>query len=85
LKAEATSDPATDTSLDYLMQVIRGEVHATSEERLRAAIAALPFQHPKLAEAQGGKKTAAADAAKTAGAGRFAPPSAPKLVADNTK
>ncbi|TEA79827.1 terminase small subunit [Allopusillimonas ginsengisoli] len=43
--------------------------------RLDAAKALMPFTHPKVADQ--GKKDARADAAKKAGAGRFAPPPPP--------
>jgi len=43
----------------------------------------LPFKHKKLGE--GGKKDLKADAAKTAGGGKFSPTAPPKLVAAGGK
>jgi phage terminase small subunit len=43
--------------------------------RVRAAIAAVQYKHPKAGD--GGKKESVVDAAKKAGAGRFAPAAAP--------
>ncbi|MCY0389620.1 terminase small subunit [Robbsia sp. Bb-Pol-6] len=56
-----------------------------TEQKLRvdAAKALMPFMHAKVGEA--GKKDAKADAAKKAGAGKFAATAPPKLVVNNRK
>lgn len=69
---------------DFAMDVIN-DASASMDDKVRLAIAVMPYQRPKLAEVAANKKGAAADAAKSAGAGRFATPTGPKLVADNTK
>ncbi|PQV50981.1 terminase small subunit [Paraburkholderia sp. BL21I4N1] len=51
--------------------------------RVDAAKTLMPFMHAKMAEA--GKKDAKADAAKKAGAGKFAATVPPKLVVNNRK
>jgi len=51
--------------------------------RVDAAKALMPFVHAKVGEA--GKKDAKADAAKKAGAGKFASAAPPKLVVNNRK
>jgi phage terminase small subunit len=51
--------------------------------RVDAAKALMPFVHAKVGEA--GKKDAKADAAKKAGAGKFAATAPPKLVVNNRK
>jgi len=48
-------------------------------QRIDAAKALLPFMHQKLGE--GGKKDAAANKAKEAGAGKFSPTAPPRLAA----
>ena len=62
--ATAINDP-----LDFLRAVWKGEIQANPGQ-IRAATAALPFTHQKLAE--GGKKDAAADAARKVAGGKFA-------------
>ena len=66
------------TPLAYLLQVVN-DTKAERRERLQAASIAAPYVHPRKGE--GGKKDAAADAAKKVGAGRFAAAAPPKLVA----
>lgn len=51
------------------------------KQRIDAAKALLPFTHQKLGE--GGKKDQKQDAAKKAGAGKFAASAPPKLVVNN--
>lgn len=79
----AKPPPATPTMtpLAYLLAVMR-DLQASQAQRIRAARAALPYCHAK---AVAGKRDAAADAAKRAGTGRFAPAAAPKLVVSNPR
>ena len=66
--------------LDYMLAVMN-DPSADAARRDRMAVAAAPYLHPKVAEA--GKKQQRSAAAKTAGAGRFAPAAPPKLVVSN--
>ncbi len=78
-KAPVQSD-GTDM-LEFLQDVARGLTDATPLQ-VRAAIAAVQYTHTKMGD--GGKKEAAAEAAKKAAqGGRFAVASAPKLIVDN--
>lgn len=88
---KALPDPPADgehrykTSLEFAMAIINDDEKPLAERR-RLAIAALPYQHEKLAERPAGKKEQkGARAKQVASAGRFSTPSAPRLVADNTK
>lgn len=79
----AAQDPGPFASaLEFAMAIIN-DPGADIDARIRLAIAAMPFQHPKLESVGQGKKDAKAEAAKTAASGRFAPPPAPKLVVNN--
>ncbi|WP_207479554.1 hypothetical protein [Arenibaculum pallidiluteum] len=72
------------TALDFAMAAINGELpDIESADRTRLAIAAMPYQHPKLAEQAPGKKAEKEKAAEQAGKGRFAAPAGPRLVASN--
>lgn len=90
LSAAAPDVPATieskrfKTALEFAMATIN-DAGADMADKVRLAIAAMPFQHPKLADVGQGKKEQAAEAAKAAGSGRFAAPAPPKLAVDNTK
>lgn len=76
--AESVELPPMDM-LQMLQAVALGQVEATATQ-VRAAVAAVQYTHTKKGD--GGKKDAAADAAKSAGAGRFSsPPPPPRLVA----
>lgn len=66
--------------LAYMLQVMN-DPEADPGRRDRMAVAAAPYMHPKVGE--GGKKEQRSAAAKTAGAGRFAPAAPPKLVVSN--
>lgn len=66
--------------LAYMLQVMN-DPEADAGRRDRMAVAAAPYMHPKVGE--GGKKEQRSAAAKTAGAGRFAPAAPPKLVVSN--
>ena len=80
---EIYSDPfQTKDALEYLMHVVNNPAEET-KERVRAAIAAVQYQHIKKGD--GGVKDAKAEAAKKAGSGVFAPSAPPKLVAANGK
>lgn len=63
--------------LEMLQRVALGKTEATPLQ-VRAAIAAVQYTHAKKGE--GGKKDAKGDAAKAAGAGKFAPASGPRLA-----
>lgn len=90
VEVEATSAPAFiadgskyDDPLAFLMDKMNDDgldIHT----RVRVAIAAVQYKHPKYGD--GGKKESIAEAAKKAGAGRFAPaaaPPRPKLVSNS--
>lgn len=66
------------TPLSYLLSVVN-DTKADRRERIQAASIAAPYVHARKGE--GGKKDAAADAAKKVSTGRFAPAAPPKLVA----
>lgn len=73
-KAEPTP---LDDPMGFLLAVQKGEIEP-SPAQLKAAIAMLPYKH---ARKEGGKKDAAAEAAKSALGGRFKPASGPRLAA----
>lgn len=68
--------------LDFLLTLMRDQ-KIPPQIRFQAAVAAAPYCHPKLDKAAQSKKEEAAQAAKDAGAGKFATPAAPKLVVNN--
>jgi hypothetical protein len=75
-------------ALDFAMAVMNGEVEgADMPDKVRLAVAAMPFQHAKLAEKPATKGETKAERAKSAASGKFAPPpppgSRPKVVVDN--
>ena len=73
------------SSLEFAMAIINDDEKPLAERR-RLAIAALPYQHEKLAERPAGKKEQkGARAKQVAQGGRFGVPSAPQLAVDNTK
>lgn len=80
-KAAAKSQPGNaKTPLEYLLSVMNDPT-VSEERRDRLAIAAAPFVHARAGAE--GKKDERAERAKRAGAGKFAPPPAPKLVVNN--
>ena len=80
--AAAIEIPPTADPVEFLPKVMN-EPAADLRLRIDAAKAMLPFKHKKLGE--GGKKDLKADAAKTAGGGKFSPTAPPKLVAAGGK
>lgn len=77
---KTTAERLNLTPLEYMLGVMN-DPEADVGRRDRMAVAAAPFEHPRAAEAQPGKKEQAEDAAKEAAAGRFAPPPPPSLRA----
>lgn len=72
------------TPLDFMLATMRdGE----QDIRIRMAMAqaAAPYVHGKAADQVKGKKEERQDAAEKAATGKFAVPSAPKLVVDNKR
>jgi len=71
-KAELTLRSAAiaagQTPLEYMLAVMN-DPEADPARRDRAAIAAAPFVHPRIADNRFGKKDAAAEAAENAGDG----------------
>jgi phage terminase small subunit len=82
LAASQPETPAFSDAAEFLMHVVNNR-KAKRDERMRAAIALLPFQRPRMADAAQTKKEARGQAAKDAGRGRYAPPPPPKLVVNN--
>ena len=70
------------SALEFAMDTIN-DPEASLDAKIRLAVAALPFQHPKLEGAATGKKEQRQLAADAAASGKFAPPAPPKLVVDN--
>lgn len=73
--------PAGQDPLDFLLSVMDDRT-VDAKLRVRAAVAAAQYVHPKKGE--GGKKDERQAAAEKAGRGKFAPPTPPKLVVNNT-
>lgn len=63
--------------LDFLVRVMKGEIEPSTAQ-LTAAVAAARLRHR-----DGGKKVQAAERAKKAATGKFAPAPAPKLIVNN--
>lgn len=84
--ADQSPPPAPDlselTPLEYLLGVVRDPL-AEKKDRMQAASIAAPYCHAKKGE--GGKKSEREEAAKRAGAGKFAAAAPPKLVAAGGK
>ena len=66
--------------LEFL-ELVLNTPGAPLKDRIRAAIAAAQYRHTKKGD--GGKKEEAADKAKRAAGGRFAPKAPPRLVVNN--
>ena len=78
---EATS--AGMTPLEYRLSVMNDR-STDADRRDKMAIAAAPYVHAKAdTEVKGKKEQRQANAEKSASGGRFAAPSAPKLVVSN--
>jgi hypothetical protein len=69
-------------ALEFAMATINDPT-ADLDGKIRLAIAAMPFQHPKIADVKASKKDAQHQAAKEASKGKFAPAAPPKLVVNN--
>lgn len=69
-------------ALEFAMATINDPA-AELDGKIRLAIAAMPFQHPKIADVKATKKDAQNQAAKAASKGKFAPATAPKLIVNN--
>ncbi len=71
--------------LEYMISVMN-DPGESPERRDKMAIAAAPYVHAKAeAEAKGKKEQRQANAEKSASGGRFAVPTAPKLIVNNGK
>ena len=70
------------TALEFAMSVINDPA-ADMNDKIRLAVAAMPFQHAKLAEKAQGKRAGQVEKAREIAKGRFAPPSPPRLIVDN--
>jgi phage terminase small subunit len=68
---------------EKFLMAFMNDLEMDPRERKDAAKALMPYKHQKLGE--GGKKDAAADAAKKAAGGKFAPTAPPKLIVNNRK
>jgi len=80
---EATS--AGMTPLEYMLSVMNDRA-TDPDRRDKMAVAAAPYVHAKAeAEAKGKKEQRQANAEKSASGGRFAVPTAPKLIVNNGK
>ena len=79
LKAKPPAAPERHyaSALEFAMAVIN-DPEAHMADKIRLAIAALPFQHPKLESTAPGKRELVATAAREAAGGRVAPPAGPK-------
>jgi hypothetical protein len=75
----SVTDGKTETPLEFLLRVMNDK-NEPGERRERAAIAACPYVHPRRGEAGTGKKEAALERAKIAGAGKFASMHSPLRV-----
>lgn len=72
-----------ESSLEFAMSVINDPL-VPLEPKIRLAIAAMPFQHAKIAEQPASKRSERAiDAAEEAAAGVFAVPTGPRLAVRN--
>jgi hypothetical protein len=78
-KAQAVSGEPLDP-LPTLELVALGHLEVSAQQ-MKALLALLPYTNMKKGE--GGKKDAKGEAAKKAGAGKFAPAAPPKLVVNN--
>jgi phage terminase small subunit len=81
-KASPESIKRFVTALDFAMDVVN-DPDQPLDARVRLAIAAMPFQHPKLEATGAGKKEERQKKAEVAATGRFAPAAPPKLVVNN--
>lgn len=70
------------SALEFAMATIN-DPDVSMDAKIRLAVAAMPFQHPKLESVGQGKKDQKAQAAREAAVGKLAPPPAPKLIVDN--
>lgn len=70
--------------LEYMLAVMN-DADAESERRDRMAQAAAPYVHAKATDAAPGKKEQRQAEAEKAAGGKFAVPTAPKLVVNNPK
>lgn len=80
---ERALEPGWVDPLKYMLSVINDPA-ADVLRRDRMAQAAAPFCHPRIADDRFGKKDASAAAAKDAASGKYASPTAPKLVVNNS-
>lgn len=71
-----------DTALDFAMAIIN-DADALMSDKIKLAVAVLPFQHPRLEGMAPGKKDIQASAAREAAKGKFAPPAGPRLAVNN--
>lgn len=74
--------PAGQDPLEFLLSVMNS-AETDPRLRVRAAVAAAQYVHPKRGE--GGKKEQAEKAAGDAASGKFKPSAPPRLVVNNTK
>lgn len=82
-KAAGKAAEVHKTALEFAMAMIN-DPNVEMDDKVRLAIAAMPFQHPKLEGKTAGKKEERADAAKrVSSGGRFATQAPPKLVVNN--
>lgn len=76
----AATEVVKETPLDYALRIMN-DAGIDDARRDRMAIAAMPFMHGKPGEV--GKREADRDAARQGATGKFAPPTAPRLVVSN--